>query len=522
MEAVGSGYAAFRERLFNADPQGGKSSLRRDDWDRWEARCLRYNLYWALYQNNSYSDAIHAWSRSRKASLGLYKHTRHVYNPAYRCGKFWTSHLMGGPLSSALPIVSENPAIEDALGVLWRDSNWGTAKETWTRFGAVLGDVGLRVVDDKRKAKVRLEPVHPGHIKWCQFDPYGNVKSYIIQRWEYDPRVKVLEDANPLADPRALVPTVLYTERAYRDGEDVVFETLLNGQPYAWNGEDSAWSQPYGFVPLVVAHHEPIGMDWAMNAFHPGMSRFLEVDDLGSGVTDQIRKAIRAPMLLTGVNATQGVEQGRGDGQGRGRSAQADGEGPERQADREDLPFLYGPVGADAKHLTFNLDIPGAIAKIASLNNDIEKNFPELLADTGNISGAITATAMKMLRQRASADVLSHRPNYDGPLVRAQQMAMAIGGHWGYPGYDGFDLGSYAAGKLAHEIGDRPVFEVDSRDAIEEDSAFWGAAAAAKAVGVPLRLYLRRNGWSEADIDELIKAQAEEAASAPKQAAPAA
>ena len=502
MQAIGSGVAAFRESLFNADPAGARPGAGRAEWDRWEARCLRYELYTALYQNNSYAETVHAWARGNKEAYGLYKHTRHLLNPAFRSVEFWASHLMGGPLATALPIVSENPEILPSLRRLWRDSNWATGKETWTRGGAMWADAPLKVVEDPIAGRMRLEPVYPGHLKYCQFDSYHNVKNYIIQRWEYDPRVAIPADANPLADPRATMKRVLYTERCWRDGQRVTYETLLDGDPYAWNGVDSSWDRPYGFVPLVVAHHHAIGLDWGMNAFHPGLSRFREVDDLASGLSDQIRKSIRAPMLLIGVKEAGGIERGRRTGRPDGAAA-----GPD-QSDREQLDFLHAGIGGDAKHLTFDLNIRGVFQYIRELNADIDKNFPELLADTGNLAGAVTATAMKMLRQRASAKVRAVRPGYDAALARAHGMALAIGGSLGFPGYDGFDLGSYARGDLDHAIGDRPVFDVDAKDAIDEDAAFWAAAESAGKAGFPLALYLRRNGWSEAEIAEYEAAKA--------------
>jgi hypothetical protein len=65
------------------------------------------------------------------------------------------------------------------------------------------------------------------------------------------------------------------------------------------------------------------------------------------------------------------------------------------------------------------------------------------------------------------------RAGYDSALMRAHQMAVAIGGMRGYVGYQGFSLDSYRAGALEHSIGDRPVFAIDPLDRIEEDTAFW-------------------------------------------------
>ena len=117
---------------------------------------------------------------------------------------------------------------------------------------------------------------------------------------------------------------------------------------------------------------------------------------------------------------------------------------------------------------------------------------------------APSGRALRIARQRCEAKVQARRVAYDDGLVRAQQMAVAIGGWRGYEGFAGFGLDSYRAGALDHRIGMRPVFQVDALDDIEIDAAFWSAAkTAVKEVGLPLTLYLRRQGWSDEELAEL-------------------
>lgn len=530
MNAAGAALYAFRESMLNADPQGRRASLDFGTWDRWEARLTRYDLLWSMYQNNSFRDLVHPWAARYKTAYGVYKHARHLYNPAYRLGEFWAGHLMGGALDpkagdgesapSCLPILTEIEDLRPAIARLWKDSGWQRKKDLYTRWGAVLADVALKVVDDRRKGRVRLRVVHPGHLKWVDKDDEDNVKAYVLQRWMWDPRGADIENLPPMVDPLARMRPVLQIEKCFRDGDDVVFQQFLNTERYDWDriatGEDPARPgnqtgervEKYGFVPMVLAHHEDVGMDWGACCFHAGLERFREVDTLGSGLGDQIAKAIRAPMLLSGVAAP-----GKG---GRLRSAQtdratqpADAVANDPEPERTQLDLLYAPEKATATHMTFDLDIAGVIAHVAMLNQDIEKNFPEVLADVG-LGGQVTAEAIRNARQLGTSKAQAKRPAYDGPLAAAQKMALTIGGFKGYEGYGGFDLDSYAAGRLDHAIGARPVFEVDPRDSIEEDLAFWQAIQAQTVAGVPLPLALERNGWSEEDLAALAKAKAAE------------
>lgn len=532
MQATRAGIAAFRESMMSADPQGGRlgSAQGLDDWNRWEARRTRYALHWAMYENTAYRDAVHALAVRWKTSRGLYKHVRSLYNPAYRLGEFWAGHLMGGLLDreagdgesapSALPILTENAAIRPAIARLWADSNWQVEKETYTRFGAVLGDVALKVVDDTARGQMRMEVVHPGQLKWVDLDPMGNVKAYQIERWQADPRRPAPRDVAPDSDPSAARGAVRYQEQAFRDGDLVVYRTFLDGRPFAWNGAEAEWSEPYGFVPLVLVRHESIGMDWGFNAWQAGSGdNFTEVDDQASGLSDQIRKAIRAPMLLAGVKgpkelATNGADRSR-------QSPEVTAANPEPA--RTETPFLYATdPTAKAQHLTFDLKIDEVCGHIKDLLAGIEKNFPELLADTGNLGGTVTAEAIRNARLQASSKVQGRRVPYDDGLVRAQMMALAIGGFRGYRDFEGLDLDSYAAGKLDHQIGHRAVFEVDPLSSIEEDDAFWTAAGKAVDAGVPLVVYLERNGWSEEELANLTKVRDAEAKAAAALAPPAA
>ncbi len=517
MNALGQGTRAFRESYLNSDLQGSRSGVGTDAfnaWCRWESRIARYNLNWALYQNNALREKINAWAPAFKTAYGLYKFTRHLYNPSYRLGEFWAGHLMGGLLDpeagdgesrpSALPILTDREALRPAIARLWRDSTWQVNKEVFTRWGAVLGDVALKVVDDTARGQVRLELVHPGHLQRVEFDASGNVKAYLLRKWVEDPAGPTIATLPIGAEPEQFRNPVLYQERAFRgDKGEVTYQTFKDGKPFAWGSGADAWTEPYGFIPLVVVGHEAIGLPWGQNAWHAGLSRFLEVDDQASILGDQNRKILNAPMY---IDTPAGAKDLKVDGADRSqRTAEQNHANPE--PGRTESRFIYGPMGTRPWSLAGSLDTGGVIEHIRDLNGDIEKAFPELLSDTGNLGGTVTAEAVRNARSRASSKVQARRVPYDDALRRAHQMAIAIAGERGYAGYEGFNLASYAAGLLDHQIGQRPVFEVDPMDGLDQDTVFWANAQAAVAAGCPLPIFLERNGWSAADIATVIEAK---------------
>jgi hypothetical protein len=480
-----AGVTAFREAYFSTDMDANEQA----SFASFEARKLRYAVLWAYFENTAYRD-IHTWARRMRVDYGLYQYVRNIYNPAYRIGDFWAIHTMGGALDraagdgssvpSALPIITENELLRPAIAQLWTWSNWQIGKEIMTLWGATLGDVGLQVVDDMARGKVYLKLVHPASIRDVTLDPFGNVKGYQIE----DQR----------EHPEKPGTTVTYSELASRgDGDAVVYETYLNGKPYAWNGQASAWEESYGFVPLVLIQHRNVGMGWGWSEFYPALSKIREVDDLASKTSDQVRKTVDGVWLFSGMTAPKTAPSLAG--------APPTADNPE--PGRQELKAIYSTApGATAQALVAPLDLVGTMAHIQSILSELERDYPELRSDVATASGDASGRALRVARQRAEAKVMQRRTNYDDALVRAQQMAVAIGGLRGYEAFAGFGLDSYGRGELNHQIGDRPVFAVDPSDQAEADKMFWDTAAVAVKAGMPLGSFLRRSGWTEDEIAE--------------------
>lgn len=452
------------------------------DFVTFDGRRMRYSIYWSLYAQDAY-DSVHNWAQSYKTQYALYRYIRNLYSPAYRLGEFYKSHLMGGQLDhsagpiGAIPIDADSERVRGAIAELWKWSNWSVKKDVFTLWGSVLGDVGLAVVDDIEHGKVRLEVVRPGIIKSVVLDDFGNVKEYSIEYETYHPERPSTK--------------VTYTEQVYREGELVVYETFLNGAPYAWNEVGSSWQEPYGFVPFVLVKHNDVGLDWGWSEFQPLSGKMREADDIASRVSDHIRKSVDPLWLMTGMKPST-------------LSVSGDDPTADRpQPGREELRALWVKDG-EAKPLVSELSLEDSLAHLNGLIKEIERDYPELGLMVATASGDASGRALRVARQPAVAKVLQRRPNYDDGLVRAQQMALAIGGWRGYDGYSGFGLDSYGRGELDHQISERPVFEDDPLDIAEVSEAEWTAAKAAVEAGVPLSGYLLETGWSEERIARLI------------------
>lgn len=504
MTGIRAGVTAYRESSFSSAEMSAAARAI-GGWASYDARLQRYSVYWALYENSIYRDTLNLYATKLKADLGLYRHIRSIYNPAFRLGEFWATHLMGGAYDpaagdgdetpSSLPIVTTNTAIRPAIERLWRDSNWQVGKSIWSRYGAVMGDAPLKVVDDPEKGRVSLVPIDPRKLRDFVVDSAGNIKAYALEEYRDDP----------------LLPgqKVRYVETAERDGETVIYRTYRGeGMAlFAWDPNPAEWTVDYGFVPMVWAQHLNVGAGSGWSELHSDRSKIFEVDDQASNLSDFVRRMVNAPWVLSGAKAP---EQPLSIHPNFSQASQAPPVGMTDSRTKDKQGMLYLPDPQARPHaLVTDLNIADVTANILALTDEIERDYPELRFDKLRASGDASGEALRIARQPAEAKVLARRSGYDDALVRAQMMALAIGGFRGYDQYQGFSLDSYNAGALDHTVGPRPVFDLDEIDRISDETARATALKAMVDAGVPLASAMRRAGYKP---DEIQQAEAEKAA----------
>lgn len=477
---------AFREEYVST------SVYNEEDFNDPDARKVRYDILWSQYENTVYRD-IHSWARTYKTRYGLYQYIRSIYNPAYRLGEFWKAHLWGGQLdqnaeeAGALPIVADDEAIRPFIAELWKWSRWSIVKDIVSLHGAIYGDTILRVVDDTELEKVYLEMVYPGLVTDLEKDPFGNIKAYTIEE----------ERLHPVNQSQK----VTYRETAEREGQSVVYRTFLNDAPYAWNGEASEWAEPYGFIPMVHIQHNDVGFDWGWSELHPARSKMHELDDLASQLSDQVRKAIHSSgYAFIGASAPSTSPTPSSYSTRRTTEKSSSLGKPELGREEANAYYLSSP-DARVEPIILPLEVEGFLMHIQEILKDFERDYPELKFDALRVQGEVSGRALRVARQPVETKVLQRRGNYDDGLKRAVQMALTIGGLRKI--FEGINLDSYERGALEFEFADRPVFSNDKFDDYDEELAFWEAAKMAREAGLPLEIFLARNGWSEEDLQEL-------------------
>lgn len=467
---LGSGVAAFRQSWL------GTPAIRDDEWGEWEYRAGRYELLWAFYRSSQYQEDVHRWAQKFKSDFSLYTDIRTVFGSGRRLGEFWATHLWGGSLDpragngsndpSALPIREADAAVQGGIARLWLDSDWQSKKDVMARFGAVMGDVGLKVVDDPAGQKVRLEVVHPGRIRAVKRDPYGAVLSYLEAERREDP-----ERSRQLARP----VWCDYSCQVDLVGGEVFYQTFRDGRPYDWpdnppdSTDDGVWSRPYGWVPLVLVQHIDIGADWGDSEVYGILDRTMAVDSLGSMLNDQVAKLLNSPWMVAGVTKIS-VEMAGG---------------------KEKMPMFAAPKDATATAMVAPMPVEEVKDVIASIMSQIELDYPELMVDRARSSGDMSGKTLREARKPAESKVQSRRAAYDRALVAAHRMALAMGSMQGYEGYRDLPTDVSASGPLGHRIGDRNVFKMDAFDRYEEQLQRAAGVAAFTAFGMPVDVAMR-------------------------------
>lgn len=434
MKAAYAAYTTFTEEALIPDERWG--------WGDYPNRAMRYRLYEGLYHNVAYRQ-IETYSAVMKHDYDLYKHIRGIYNPVYRLVELIVAKTMGGALdwdgleTGALILTRADPALTEAILQVMQWSNWQTRKSLFARQMTTLGDGFLWIDDDPMRGKVRIEPLHAAKLKAATFDGVGNIKAACI---EYER--EWMPDGGELKNG------------TYRmDVDKERFATFKDDEPFSWTDTGLAeWPNEYGFVPLAHGPFKDEGLMWGANCFHTALSKIHEINDAASILNDNIRKANNITWYLAGTQAGQTLKFSGNLADGTTVS--------DPSAQRDKVNTLHGPAGSQPHAMHFPLDIANTGLNIQNLLMELERDMPELTMQRirdGN--SGLSGVAIRNMYGDAVGRLDEAAGNLDDVLIRALQMAVAMGGYRGYDGFGPFNLESYDRGDLDFNIKERQHFE---------------------------------------------------------------
>jgi hypothetical protein len=455
-------------------------------WDDYDRRLARYTIFDGYYHNMAYHTIV-TYSSTLRFVERLYKHVRGVYNPVMRLVELYVGKAYPGTLdlrtadAGAIPIADADDNLRQAIIQLWKDSRWQQSKSLYPRNAARFGDSFIKIVDDIKREFVAMEPVDPRKVSRLETDLQGNIAliefTYYVYHNGKQRLYKEVITPEKFATFEGDVPTAFYTDRG--------------GTPI------QEWDNPYGFVPVAHAKHRDIGLKFGAPSFMGTVHKINELNDLASIVNDGSRKQVEMPLVATGVKATDisyGIDNSN------------DADDPSDLPRKDTLRVLNLPgKDADLKAIAPTLNLADANVNIQNVLEEIERDLPELALHRIRSGGNLTAPGVTAAYDDAASRITEVLGNYDGTLVEAQQMAVAIGGYRNYEGYEGYTLDSRTNGDTDHRIKSRPIVNDILSRAERIDKTI--AATSSPAAKILLEKEL---DYSEEEVDEIIKVVGEQ------------
>lgn len=482
MSAVRAGVAVYNQKQLSPREEWG--------WDSYAARLARYWLYQSYADNTVYS-SIEAFAATLKNTNRLYRNIRGVYNPVARQNRLIVSNVYKGSIDmehlsgGALPVVAGNPALIEPLIQIIKWSSLTQQLSLYVHLAALLGDVGLWLVDDRQRQRIRVEVLHPGKIKAVELDEVGNVKAAVI---EYEREEE--EDVRGIRASRFSLSGVPHSPRkSYTftlKVDQQWFETFRDGEPFAYyldaDGQPiKRWANEYGFVPLKLAHYDSRDLRWGVNAFYNALRKIDEINDQASLLNDSIRNTVVPLLKARGVASQEQMTVATDEKTG--------------------LKVLYlSSPDSDIEALAAQINIADASTNIGNMLLELERDMPELALQRIREGGNLTAPGVRTGYSDAIGNIENARKNLDTPLMGALLMGITMAAVSGYDGFGAFDGESFDRGDMEAYIRDRAVIS----DTLSLQEKLTNLGAVADKPPAIQRLMLKEIGYSDAEIEEVI------------------
>ncbi len=459
-------------------PRSGNKSAD-DHWTEYATR-------WAYYENRRLYYVLKS-AGVREVAMPT------EWNPVPATVAFYKANTLGGTFGVAVDeAVATREGLVSAVKQVWAWSNFEMMKLELTETAEVLGRVFVKVAERQddgdtdlngRTTAVYLQNLPPESVQWWSADERGFLTGIRIDT----PRLKSIfsgeERRHTLVEEwckdwgNGEGGVRYYETRPGRSGDDAPLGEPVREQSFADLG--------YDFIPIV----------WTDTATYWWQ------------MVDQVDRYNALGLKVDRLNRPTGVIHGRhSDSDGRPmpapRIATEEVESTYQEAAEGAFGWLRVPGNSQFDWAASPIDLATARAQMLDVRQGVEASLPEYRVATLDATQVATET-LQMLLSQAGQRVLELRGALERSLVRAQMMAISIAQAAGLEGFDAATVGSWAAGTIEHAFAARDVFETPM--AIKATTLKELVAA-----GWPVKLAMRRAGFSEEDVDEYDTMAAEE------------
>jgi hypothetical protein len=347
-----------------------------------------------LAYRKAYADGtIYASVRRRFQALGrlspmlgprLYRGTKALFLMLSRAIHVDAGIIPGG---WALPEATAG-RYDTAIKQVFAWSDWARDGVLYVHHGAQYGLSGLKVMDIPDARRVQIAPLDPTTFM-------------LVPRGTYDrtPRMAIIVEQRR----NGAGELYQYAEVITPD----MIRTFADGEPMGIDGRDPEYTNNLGRVPVVEVLHmhtgDPLGQSTAEDVF-PLLD---EVNELASYLGDIIRKHAEAQWAVIGAEGSDLTKSG------------------------DNVWFV--PQGGDVKALVAGIDIPGVLAFIQAIRDEVHGGLPELAFDELKHKANIATATLELQLMELVLKIKRTRPNYDHGLADALRMAGAAAVGMGLP-----------------------------------------------------------------------------------------
>ncbi len=444
-------------------------------------RLQAYNAWDAYYDNAIYDqESIGGQREAINRALGneAAADLSGIYNPVARTVDLY-QHVFGGIFGDDIRVETENDALMKPLDQIWRWSSINRTKQRLCKLAPLHGNVGLRIVANRDRGRIRITVEHPQVVREIELDSQGNVQAVLL---EYDLEV------GPLTKREVVTIRELQTKDRFQtwrieNGVAIPFDLVaMRDRGPLWE-----YANELGVVPYVLLGHTA-DLPWSNNAFYQARVPIDRLNALITHISVQIHEHVRAAWLVA-----------------------ASGKGPEKfDFSGKSIIYVNTQAGStpSATPLIANLSLSDAIAQAQSMIAVIEDMLPELKATGGKFLAGQSGETIAQLRKPAEDKLALARFNYEDALVRAQQIALSFGVLYGL-----WDIGSgqgtldaaeraYQEGMEDHQFNQRPLLPLTELERLQ-------LAQQKKSLGFSKRTIFTELGVADVDA-ELTQGQQEQ------------
>lgn len=374
---------------------------------RWLARAQAFRVRRAYYDGSVYQSAWGAlgWLRGRLGGA-----VRGLYLPCARAVNLDSGIVPGGWATEG--------AAPAQLAEVFGWSDWSIMGPLFVHYGALYGNVVLRVSDVRGAGRVVICPVRPEHVLLVRAGLYGReaVMALCVQRVEVDGR------------------SVEYAEVV----EARRVRTFIEGEAAGVDGRPASYDNALGFVPFVEVRHIDGGDELGACAFQDALNLLDAVNEVATDLAEIVKKHAKPKWAVLGAD--------------------------ESDLSNEDDIWTF-PQGSDVKVLVPGIDVTGVLKFLQDTRMQVERSIPELAFDE-IISKYNLATATVEL-QLAELVLLIRRvrPNYDRGLEMALGMAARALAGMGVSGYGELAAVRFDDGRAVLPVDRRATLELELLEA---------------------------------------------------------